>query len=102
MAGRHSSGLRAEAAFQRLRTTSRSPVSVEVREVLNSADVLVTGRIDLSLTSPIDISRVNVDGTRRLLEVHPTPVRRVLVLSSMSAFDGTTQLYGRAKLAIDA
>ena len=28
-------------------------------------------------------------------------MRRILVLSSMSAFEGTRQLYGRAKLAIE-
>ena len=29
-------------------------------------------------------------------------VRRIIVLSSMSAFEGTSQLYGRAKLDIEA
>jgi nucleoside-diphosphate-sugar epimerase len=58
---------------------------------------------DLSLTRPVDIWRVNVEGARRLLEVTAgARVRRIIVLSSMSAFDGTTQLYGRAKLKIEA
>lgn len=79
------------------------PVSAEVKEVLNSADVLVHAAYDLSLTSPVDIWRVNVGGARRLLEVAADArVRRILVLSSMSAFEGTTQLYGRAKLDIEA
>ena len=79
------------------------PISPEVKEVLRSADVLVHGAYDLSLTSRVDIWRVNVEGTRRLLEVAADArMRRVLVLSSMSAFDGTTQLYGRAKLAIES
>jgi nucleoside-diphosphate-sugar epimerase len=63
----------------------------------------VHGAYDLSLTSPVDIWRVNVEGTRRLLEVAADArMRRILVLSSMSAFEGTTQLYGRAKLDIEA
>jgi nucleoside-diphosphate-sugar epimerase len=79
------------------------PVSTQVRGVLQSADVLVHAAYDLSLTSPVDIWRVNVEGTRRLLEVAAEArMRRILVLSSMSAFEGTTQLYGRAKLDIEA
>ena len=80
-----------------------APVSAEVRRVLQSADLLVHAAYDLSLTSTVDIWRVNVEGTRRLLEVASSArLRRVLVLSSMSAFAGTTQLYGRAKLDIEA
>jgi nucleoside-diphosphate-sugar epimerase len=79
------------------------PVTAEVTGVLRSADVLVHAAYDLSLTSAADIWRVNVEGTRRLLEVaNDARVRRILVLSSMSAFDGTSQLYGRAKLDIEA
>ena len=78
-------------------------VSAEVKEVLRSADVLVHAAYDLSLTSPVDIWRVNVEGSRRLLEAAADAgVRRILVLSSMSAYEGTRQLYGRAKLDIEA
>jgi nucleoside-diphosphate-sugar epimerase len=67
-----------------------TPVSPEVREVLHSADVLVHAAYDLSLTRPVDIWRVNVDGTHRLLEVAADArIRRILVLSSMSAYEGT-------------
>ncbi len=80
-----------------------APISPEVRGVLYSADVLVHAAYDLSLTRPLDIWRVNVEGTRCLLEVAADArVRRTLVLSSMSAFEGTTQLYGCAKLDIEA
>jgi len=79
-----------------------TPVSPEVRGLLHSADVLVHAAYDLSLTRPADIWRVNVDGTHRLLEVAADArMRRIIVLSSMSAFEGTTQLYGRAKLDIE-
>jgi nucleoside-diphosphate-sugar epimerase len=57
----------------------------------------------LSLTSPADIWRVNVEGTHRLLEAaKEAAVSRIIVFSSMSAFGGTSQLYGRAKLDIEA
>jgi nucleoside-diphosphate-sugar epimerase len=55
------------------------------------------------LTAAADIWRVNVQGTRRLLEAaRGAAVRRIIVLSSMSAFMGTTQRYGQAKLEIEA
>jgi nucleoside-diphosphate-sugar epimerase len=79
------------------------PITAQVREALRSADALIHAAYDLSLTSSADIWRVNVEGTRRLLKAaKDTAVGRIIVLSSMSAFEGTTQLYGRAKLDIEA
>ena len=80
-----------------------APVSPEVCALLDSTDVLVHAAYDMSLTRAADIWRVNVEGSRGLLQVASNArVRRILVLSSMSAFEGTTQLYGRAKLDIEA
>jgi nucleoside-diphosphate-sugar epimerase len=71
--------------------------------LLASVDVLVHAAYDLGLTRRADVWRVNVDGTRRLLEAAAEAgVGRVIVLSSMSAYEGTRQLYGQAKLAIEA
>ncbi len=79
------------------------PVTAQVREALLSANTLIHAAYDLSLTRSADIWRVNVEGTRRLLEAaRESAVDRIIVLSSMSAFEGTTQLYGRAKLDIEA
>ena len=79
-----------------------APVDEEVRKVLESADVLVHAAYDLSVTSRADIWRINVEGTRNLLqEARRANVSRILVLSSMSAYEGTAQLYGQAKLAIE-
>jgi len=79
------------------------PITAQVSEALRSADVLVHAAYDLSLTSSADIWRVNVEGTHRLLKAaREAGVDRIIVLSSMSAFQGTTQLYGRAKLDIEA
>jgi nucleoside-diphosphate-sugar epimerase len=79
------------------------PVTAEVKDALRSANALIHAAYDLSLTRPADIWRVNVEGTRRLLEAaREAAVARIIVLSSMSAFEGTTQLYGRAKLDVEA
>ena len=79
------------------------PITAQVGEALRSANALIHAAYDLSLTSPPDIWRVNVEGTRRLLTAaQEAAVGRIIVLSSMSAFAGTTQLYGRAKLEIEA
>jgi len=80
-----------------------TPVTAPVREVLRSVDALIHAAYDLALTRPADIWRVNVEGTRRLLEAaEEAGVGRIITLSSMSAFAGTSQLYGRAKLDIEA
>lgn len=79
------------------------PVTAEVKEALRSADALVHAAYDLSLTRAADIWQVNVEGTRRLLEAAADArVEHIVVLSSMSAFEGTSQLYGQSKLDIEA
>jgi nucleoside-diphosphate-sugar epimerase len=80
-----------------------TPVTAQVQQALRSADALIHAAYDLALTSAADIWRVNVEGTRRLLEAAKVAgVDRVIALSSMSAYAGTSQLYGRAKLDIEA
>jgi nucleoside-diphosphate-sugar epimerase len=72
-------------------------------DLLDGVDLLVHCAYDMTPRQARDIWRINVDGTRDLLEAaRSSGVARVIVLSSMSAFDGTTQLYGRAKLEIEA
>ena len=80
-----------------------APLTVQLTKTLRSVDVLVHAAYDLSLSDAADVWRVNVEGTRKILEAAVTAnVSRVIVLSSMSAYEGTTQLYGRAKLEIEA
>jgi nucleoside-diphosphate-sugar epimerase len=74
-------------------------------EDLRGVDVLVHCAYDLSETSPTAIWETNVYGTRALFESAVSAgVRRTILVSSMSAYHGTKQIYGRAKLAseIDA
>jgi nucleoside-diphosphate-sugar epimerase len=67
--------------------------------LLDEIDALVHCAWDLSITRPADIWRVNVSGTAALLRLaERAGIRRVIFVSSMSAYDGTKQLYGRAKL----
>ncbi len=71
-------------------------------DLLEGVDVLVHCAYDLGLRTEADIWRVNVGGTGSLLELATrSQVRRTIVLSSMSAYSGTRQLYGRAKLDIE-
>lgn len=70
--------------------------------LLGGVDVLLHCAYDMSLTTEEEIWRVNVDGTRRLLDAAVAAgVRRTIVISSMSAYRGTSQLYGRAKCDIE-
>ncbi len=71
-------------------------------DALEGADVLVHCAYDLTLTKRSDIWQTNVFGTTALLDAAMSSgVRRTIVLSSMSAYRGTRQLYGRAKLATE-
>jgi nucleoside-diphosphate-sugar epimerase len=71
--------------------------------VFDSIDVLVHAAYDLTARRAEEVWRNNVDGSRRLIDAaRRSGVERIIVLSSMSAYEGTTQLYGRAKLAIEA
>lgn len=67
--------------------------------LLDGVDTLIHCAYDFTVTSGADIWAVNVVGTRRLLEAAAASgVRRTILVSSMSAYPGTDQLYGRAKL----
>jgi nucleoside-diphosphate-sugar epimerase len=69
---------------------------------LDDVDVLVHCAYDLALTKRADIWQSNVFGSVSLFDqALAAGVRRTIVLSSMSAYTGTRQLYGRAKLAIE-
>jgi len=67
--------------------------------LLNGVDTLIHAAYDFGVTSEADIWDVNVLGTQRLLQAAAlSGVRRTILVSSMSAYPGTDQLYGRAKL----
>jgi nucleoside-diphosphate-sugar epimerase len=67
--------------------------------LLDGVDTLIHGAYDFTVTSKAEIWAVNVLGTRQLLEAAAASgLRRTILVSSMSAYPGTDQLYGRAKL----
>ena len=71
-------------------------------DLLDGVDLLVHCAYDMSLTKRADIWESNVFGTQALFDqAVATGVERTIALSSMSAYAGTRQLYGRAKLAME-
>jgi nucleoside-diphosphate-sugar epimerase len=69
---------------------------------LKQADALVHCAYDFGPRTRADIWRVNVEGSSVLLRAAASlRVPRVVTVSSMSAYAGTHQLYGQAKLAIE-
>src|SRR5580700_10830525 len=71
-------------------------------ELLQRADALVHCAYDFAPRRRDAVWRVNVEGSAALLAAaERARVRRILVLSSMSAYQGTRQIYGEAKLAIE-
>ena len=68
-------------------------------DALKAVDLLVHCAYDMTLTKRSDIWQTNVFGTAALLDAAVSEgVPKTVVVSSMSAYPGTRQLYGRAKL----
>lgn len=63
-------------------------------------DAVVHCAYDLKARSVQDVERANIGGTRTLLAA-AGHVPEFLLISSMSAYPGTAQLYGRTKLACE-
>jgi nucleoside-diphosphate-sugar epimerase len=71
-------------------------------ELLASCDALVHCAYDFEPRRREDVWAVNVAGSGRLLDAaREAGVGRILTVSSMSAYEGTGQIYGQAKLAIE-
>ncbi len=71
-------------------------------DIFSDADALVHCAYDLKMLDWKDISRVNVMGSTKLFQAAKAAgVKRLLLISSISAFEGCSSLYGRAKLAIE-
>ena len=69
-------------------------------DLLAGLDVVVHAAWDFGVSGREEVWAVNVRGSLRLLQ-RADPVARVIVVSSMSAFAGTRQVYGQAKLAVE-
>lgn len=66
---------------------------------LHGFDALVHCAWDFGARTEAEIERVNVEGSKRLLEAG---AGRAVFVSTLSAFPGARSLYGRAKLAVEA
>lgn len=66
--------------------------------VLSEVDAVVHCAYDTTLTDPRTIDSVNVRGTTTLAEAAARSGARMILVSSMSAYPGTRQVYGQAKL----
>ncbi|PWT91695.1 MAG: hypothetical protein C5B55_07655 [Blastocatellia bacterium] len=70
---------------------------------MNKVDVLVHAAYDFSARSRKDIWQVNVAGSIALFkQAREEGVKRIIFISTMSAYEGCRSLYGNAKLEIEA
>jgi nucleoside-diphosphate-sugar epimerase len=70
-------------------------------DLLAGVDVVVHCAYDWAPTAWDEIVRVNIEGTRALVDASLAAGARFILISSVSAFEGTRQKYGRAKLACE-
>jgi 2-alkyl-3-oxoalkanoate reductase len=69
---------------------------------LADADVLVHAAYDFSHVRWRDVQRVNIDGSRRLIDTAQNAgIARIVCVSTLAAFPGARSMYGRAKLEIE-
>lgn len=72
-------------------------------EMLAGADALIHCAYDFAPIEWRDIKRVNIEGSRALfVAAKAAGVRRIVLISTISAFEGCKSNYGRAKLEIEA
>ena len=96
------------AAGHRVISLGRRPLAGEYRPyslegpiddvALSEVDAVVHCAYDTTLTDPRTIDSVNVRGTTTLTEAATRSGARVILVSSMSAYPDTKQVYGQAKL----
>lgn len=71
-------------------------------DVLRGTDVLIHAAYDFRVRTWDEIFSVNVLGSARLFEAATTAgVKRIIHISTMSAFPGCPSLYGKAKLEVE-
>ena len=73
-----------------------------ILDILQKSDVLIHCAYDFRLVDSESIWQTNVNGSLRLLNAAKSAgVKNMIVVSTMSAFDGCKSIYGMAKLAIE-
>jgi nucleoside-diphosphate-sugar epimerase len=70
--------------------------------VPSDVEVLIHCAWSLQLTEWDDIKRINIDGSKRLFQrAKKAGVKRIIFISTLSAFKGTQSKYGRSKLFVE-
>ncbi len=92
-------GRRKVAGYDHISYDLREPVNPDV---LRAFDTVIHCAYDLRATTFAEIEHTNVRGTKALARAASQAGSRVILASSMSAYPGTSQLYGRAKLSCEA
>jgi nucleoside-diphosphate-sugar epimerase len=68
-------------------------------DLFESVDLLIHCAYDFSLASYDEIKKINIEGSNFLIDkAISAGVKKIIFISSMSAFDGCRSLYGQAKL----
>ena len=71
-------------------------------DLLTGVDAFVHCAYDFKPLRWNEIAAVNVEGSRKILEVaRHAHIPKIIVISSISAYDGCRSLYGKAKLEIE-
>ena len=76
--------------------------SVPAADSFAGVDALIHCAYDFVAHSRVEVWRSNVEGTLRLFAAaHDAGVRRIIFISTLSAYEGCRSLYGQAKLAVE-
>ena len=69
---------------------------------LKNIDVLIHCAYDFSADTLEKSKKINLEGSMRLLHhAKACEVKKIIIISSMSAFEGTKSVYGKTKLALE-
>lgn len=81
--------------------TSQDDIAAQLRQ--HPVSVLIHAAWDFTAVTADDIHHINVEGSRRLLaSARNAGVRRIVFISTISAFTGARSLYGQSKLAVES
>lgn len=71
-------------------------------QALDQLDVLIHAAYDFKALNPIQINKINVEGSISLLkEAQRRGVKKIIYISSLSSFAGADSHYGQAKYAVE-
>ena len=90
-----------------LQRAGRGETNFDLRDpshlpALGQNDILIHAAYDFKAHTRSEIQSANIDGSLRLIQhARKVGVRRIVFISTMSAYDGCPSLYGRAKREVE-